>query len=161
GRLTVGENLMLSRSDRTNPTATGGALGSALAMFPSIPVYNTDGRFGPGTVYGIGTANYPTFAKNPVGGSLLNNDVTQRNELDGSVQGDLDLLSALTYRLQLGFRYTDDKCDVFERTGMIRQNTGPFPTALEISSDLRNTILLEHLVTLNRTFGVHAFNATA
>lgn len=162
GRFTFGENLLVARSNRTNPTFDGsGALGEALNMFPSVPVVN-DGNFGPAAaIYGIGTANYPTFANNPVGGLVLRDNQQLQNEILGSVFGHVDILEGLQYRLQLGVRYNASRTEQFTREWMIRQNTGPFPASLSIGDNTRTQVLVEHLLNLNRTFGIHAFNATA
>lgn len=161
GRLTIGENLSLARSNRDDPAGPGGALANAVNMFPSIPELN-DGNFGPtAAVYGIGTSSYPSFANNPIGSLVLNRVTETQNQMVSSLFGHVDILPGLQYRLQLGLSYNDNGTKNFSKFQMVRLNTGPFPASLSRNSVSDTQILLEHLLSLNRTFGgIHAINGT-
>ncbi len=163
GIVTLGENVALARSNRQDPSGPNGgaALVDAVNMFPSIPLMN-DGNFGPAAaLYGIGTSQYPSFATNPVGELALNRLVQRQNQLIGSLFGNVDIVSGLQYRLQLGISYNDNSTNTFSNSQMVRLNTGPFPAALTINGVSDTQLLVEHLLSLNRTFGsIHAINGT-
>lgn len=162
GRFTFGENIQLSRSDRTDPTSPEqGQLGEALRMLPSIPVYNTaDGRFGQDR-WGHGTTDYPTFASNPVGGSLVENNTYQLNEAIGTLFGSMDLIEGLQFRLNLGFRQGDTERDYFATRGTVRLNTDRGPATMIVEENSNNSLMLENLLSYNRVIGPHNINAVA
>jgi len=160
GRLTFGENLQISRSDRTEPTTPEqGQLGEALRMLPGLPVYNTEDRKYGNDTWGHGTAAYPTFASNPVGGSMVENNTYQLNEAIGTLYGGLDIGGGLAYRLNLGFRHGATDRDYFATTGTVRYQTDRGPATMIVEENVSKNILLENLLTFNRVFGGHNINA--
>jgi TonB-dependent starch-binding outer membrane protein SusC len=162
GRLTLGENVQLGRSHRTEPTSPEqGQLGEALRMLPSIPVFNTpDLKYGQDR-WGHGTADYPTFASNPVGGSLLDNNTYQQNEAIGTLFANVDLFAGFQYRTNLGFRYSDTSRDQFGKVGTVRLNTDRGPATLIIEESNSNSLMLENLLSFNRVVGPHNIIAVA
>jgi TonB-dependent starch-binding outer membrane protein SusC len=162
GRLTIGENIQLARSNRTNPTSPEqGQLGEALRMLPSLPVINTPDRKYGQDDWGHGTLDYPTFASNPVGGSIIENNQYQQNDAVGTLFSNIELFGGLQYRTNLGFRYADTSRDYFGRTGTVRLNTDRGPATMIVEESHSNSLMLENLLTFNQVVGPHNINAVA
>src|SRR5690606_775233 len=98
GRVTFGENLLLSHSTDKQP-ATGNAFYDAPQMLPVIPVqsdsYITENN--PGG-YGIGTLDAVTYAYNPVAVNDLNPRKANYSKIVGNAFADVELFEWLHYK---------------------------------------------------------------
>ena len=154
-RLTLGENLAVSRTSRQN--LNGFPLIDAVRMLPVIPVYDPSTPSG----YGFGSAAAPTFGTNPVGAQYAQDNTEISNQLIGTAYGELGLLSFLKYRLNAGLNYEDYMGRNFRRQTQLRQNTVPDSSELAETRDNTSSVLLEHTLNLTNTFGQHQINAVA
>src|SRR5690606_16970358 len=85
GRLTLGENVSLSRSNRSNLVLNEGSpLINAMRMPPGIPVFDEANN----PPYGYGSAFLPNFGTNPLGLIEQRDDQFQRNQVFGTVFGE-------------------------------------------------------------------------
>ena len=155
GRLTLGENVAVSRTTRAN--LNGFPLIDAVRLLPVIPVYDPSTPSG----YGYGSAAAPTFGTNPVGAQYSQDNTENSNQLIGTVYADVGLLSFLKYRFNAGINYEDYQGRNFRRQTQLRQNTVPDSTELVETRDNASSILLEHTLNLNNSFGLHQINAVA
>jgi TonB-linked SusC/RagA family outer membrane protein len=162
GRLTIGENIALSRSNRQGLVAdflTGFPLIQVVRMLPTIPVRDANNPFG----YGYGTGANPTFGTNPVG-LLERRPTTERsNQVIGSAFGEVQLFGNLRYRLNLGINYENYGRTEFQSIAQIRMGSpNQFATLNEIRNDF-TSLLAENLLTFDDAFGngVHRVNAVA
>jgi TonB-dependent starch-binding outer membrane protein SusC len=160
GRLTLGENLSLSRSNRSNLVLNEGSpLIQAMRMPPGIPVFDENNT----PAYGYGSAFLPNFGTNPLGLIELRDDDSQRNQAFGTVYGQYQLLEGLSYRLNAGFSYDDLENRFFQKAGGLpRQNNPRDPAYLDVGRDDYTSVLLENLLNFDRTFASrHDVNAVA
>lgn len=160
GRLTLGENVSLSRSNRSNLVLNEGSpLIQAMRMPPGIPVFNEDNT----PAYGYGSAYLPNFGTNPLGLIELRDDDVQRNQAFGTLYGEYELLEGLRYRLNAGFSYEDLESRFFQKAGGLpRQNNPRDPAFLNVGRDDYTSLLFENLLTYQSTFAdVHDVNAVA
>ena len=156
GRLTVGENLSVARSDRR--LMPSGALNQATRLVPAIPVRDTLNNATGG--WGYGSPAIPTFGSNPVGTLTLNENTIQSNELVGTVFGQFSLLQDFNYRLNVGFNNNTSYNHNFVKKGVTIQNTPLGLASLTATTTRFQSLLVENLLSLNRRFGPHHVNAT-
>jgi TonB-linked SusC/RagA family outer membrane protein len=147
GRLTLGENIAVSRS--TGRELSGFPLIDVVRMLPTVPVRDTNNPFG----YGYGSGSNPTFGTNPIG--LLERRPRDRrsNQVIGSGFGELELLPNLRYRLNLGINYESFARSEFNSIAQIRQaSPNQFAELTEIRNDF-TSLLAENLLTFDDQFG--------
>ncbi|HEX6068949.1 MAG TPA: TonB-dependent receptor [Longimicrobiaceae bacterium] len=156
GRLTLGENISLVRSNRSNLVLNEGSpLIQAMRMPPGIPVYDENNS----PPYGYGSQFLPNFGTNPLGLIEQRDDNLQRNQGFGTIYGQYSLLEGLNYRINAGFSYNDTESRFFQKAGgMPRQNNPRDPAFLNVGRDDNTSVLLENLLTFDRTFGPHGVN---
>ncbi|MDB4885175.1 MAG: TonB-dependent outer membrane protein SusC/RagA [Gemmatimonadetes bacterium] len=159
GRLSVGENVALGTLSQRglNANLGGFPINGALRMLPTIPVRDSTRASG----YGYGTLTDYTFAPNPVGLQELRNNGYRQNQVIGSTYGELALVGALKYRLNLGVNYQGSSGRDFIQSGVIRLNDALQPSSLRAWNDERNTLLLENLLTYDADMGRSRMNAVA
>jgi TonB-linked SusC/RagA family outer membrane protein len=162
GRLTLGENVALSRGVHQGLVAdplTGFPLGEMVRMLPTIPVRDPNNPSG----YGYGSGANPTFGTNPVG-LLERRPITERsNQVIGSAFGEFQLLPNLHYRLNLGVNYENYGRSEFQSIAQIRMGSpNQFAELRETRNDF-TSLLAENLLTFDQQFGagVHKLNAVA
>ena len=157
-RFTIGENLALSQSNRTN--LNGFPLIDAMRMFPTIPVYDANNVGG----FGYGTDANPNFGTNPVGQQLARTNTDRSNQVIGTAYGDVALIGALHYRLNLGLNYANNLNRNFASIAQLRYRT-PQINGATLSEQTGNltSLLFENLLLFNNSFGngVHKLNAAA
>ncbi len=161
GRFTLGENIAFARSNRDNLDlgGQGSPLIEAVRAVPGVPVRDSTTLSG----YGFGSAYLPGFFDNPVG-LLENRDVTRlTNQAFGTLYGAYQLPAGFNYRLNVGFTYDDLNDQDFRRANfnLIRQNNPVNPAEFRDTRDNGTSLLLENLLSFDRTFGRHAVNAVA
>jgi TonB-linked SusC/RagA family outer membrane protein len=155
GRLTIGENIALSRSLRQG--LSGFPLIDVVRMLPTIPVRDATNPSG----YGYGNGANPTFGTNPLG--LLERQPREErsNQVIGSAFGELQLLRNLRYRLNLGINYENYGRSEFTSIDQIRMaSPNQFAQLNEIRNDF-TSLLAEHLVTFDDAFGQDAHRVSA
>ena len=157
-RFTLGENLALSQSNRTN--LNGFPLIDAMRMFPTIPVYDANNVGG----FGYGTDANPNFGTNPVGQQLARNNTDKSNQVIGTAYGDVALIGGLHYRLNLGLNYANNLNRNFASIAQLRYRT-PQINGATLSEQTGNltSLLFENLLLFNNSFGngMHKLNAAA
>jgi TonB-linked outer membrane protein, SusC/RagA family len=155
GKLTFGENMALSRSDRTN--LNGFPLIDAVRMLPGIPVFDPANPGG----FGYGSDANPTFGTNPVGQQLARSNTDRSNQVIGSGYADLRLLSHLHYRFNGGVNYSANRNRNFNSIDQLRfRSANPYATLSQQDGNI-TSLLAENLLTYNNSFGngTHKLNA--
>ncbi|HEX6558289.1 MAG TPA: SusC/RagA family TonB-linked outer membrane protein, partial [Longimicrobiales bacterium] len=155
GRITVGENMALSRFTREN--LIGFPLIDAMRMQPTIAIRDPNDP----TKYGYGSDNNPTFGTNPIGAMEREDNTDAVNQLIGSLYGEVSLFANLKYRLNLGANQQNVNWRDFLRQRQVRQNTTPEQTSFTDRRDNVTSYLIENLLTFNQSFGKHDVNAVA
>ena len=157
-RFTIGENVALSQSNRTN--LNGFPLIDAMRMFPTIPVYDPNNLGG----FGYGTDANPNFGTNPVGQQLARSNTDKSNQVIGTAYADVGLIAGLHYRLNVGLNYANTLNRNFSSIAQLRYRT-PQINGATLSEQTGNltSLLFENLLLFNNTFGngMHKLNAAA
>lgn len=156
-RWRVGQNATLSRSTRNN--LVGFPLVDAVRLQPGIPVRDPNNASGYG--YGSGNGALATFGTNPVGAFEREDNRDISNRVLGNLFGEYSLARWLRYRVNLGVDYQDLNYNNFIRQQQIRQNTVPTFNEATDRRDNNLSLLMEHLLTFENTFGEHSLNAVA
>jgi TonB-linked SusC/RagA family outer membrane protein len=165
GRLTLGENLSVSRTNRQellnaaeSDLPNQGVLVQAVRLLPVIPVRDPNNASG----YGYGSDAAPTFGYNPV--ALLEQRPRdyRSNQVIGSAYGELALPFNLRYRVNAGLNYNGDRFTAFNSQNQVRYRT---PIQFASFTDRRGqftSTILENLLTYDATLGGrHRLNAVA
>lgn len=155
GRLTFGESMALSHTNQRS--LNGFPLVDAIRMVPTIPVRDPGNPSG----YGYGSDANPTFGSNPVGLLLENENRFRSNQLIGSVYAEAALIRSLRYRFNLGSNYEDFSGRNWNGIAQLRFRS-PNPVArLTDRRDVRNSLLFEHLLTVDEELGGGAHRVSA
>ncbi|RSK33267.1 SusC/RagA family TonB-linked outer membrane protein [Hymenobacter metallilatus] len=155
GRLRVGENLQLAR---TNSTAINGLpFLDVLRMLPIIPVYDAANPGG----FGFGNNNASTFGTNPIALQKLLNNTTENNRIQGNVYGELDIFSFLRYRLNLGTEYLAYHDREKRQYGQWRQNDPLNPSYYAENQGNSFFTMVENTLSFDKSFGKNNVTAVA
>ncbi len=155
GRLTLGENLALSSTRRQ--FLNGFPLIDVVRFPPAIPVYDSTTSSG----FGFGSDAVPTFGTNPVGELRMQDNAGRSNQAIGTTFAELELFSGLRYRLNVGANYEHYSQRNFIRQGQLRFRNPLLPAQLWSTQTDRTSLLFEHLLTIDRTFGAGAHQLNA
>ena len=157
GRVTLGESAALSSTRRQG--LNGFPLIDVVRFPPAIPVYDSTTSSG----FGFGSNAVPTFGTNPVGELRMQDSWVRSNQVIGTTFAELQLFSTLRYRFNLGVNYAAGMQQSFIRQGQLRFRDPLLPARLTSTQDERTSLLFEHLLTLDQTFGAgaHRLNAVA
>ncbi|QRR01281.1 TonB-dependent receptor [Dyadobacter sandarakinus] len=139
---------------------TGGILGSALSLPPTVPVYNPDGSFttllGP-SPYNIGVID------NPVAIASKIKDKKSFFRTLGNVYAELDILSGLKFRTSFGLDYADSRESAYYPSDL-GWNGVPAPVQARASATNGRDLnwLNENILTYKHTFAEkHEFDLLA
>lgn len=160
GRLTVGENIVLSNTLGRNPGSTVNAFYESPTMLPIVGVqgdqyksiqYNPAG-------WGMGTPELPTFASNYLAVAALDKQTYNFDKVVGNAYVDLKLTNWLSYRFNPGLEVSFDYHKEVRDTGIWRFENQPPLTSVSEDRERFTNLLLEHTLNFNKTFGEHAIN---
>src|SRR5438132_1324914 len=157
GRLTLGENLALSSTRRQ--FLNGFPLIDVVRFPPAIPVYDSTTTSG----FAFGSDAVPTFGTNPVGELRMQDNSGRSNQVIGTTFAELQLLSSLRYRFNLGVNLEGFTQQNFIRQGQLRFRDPLLPARLTRTQNEQTSLLFENLLTFDQSFGAgaHRLNAVA
>jgi TonB-dependent starch-binding outer membrane protein SusC len=163
GRLTFGENLVLSNSNGQNP---GGGINAFYEAPLSLPIIGVQGDQYKGIPanpagWGMGTSDVPSYASNYVANAALDKINYNFAKIIGNAYVDLRIINGLTYRFNAGAEVSFDNFKEIRDTGIWRYANQPPNTGVNESRQRFTNLLLEHTLNFNRTFGRHAISAVA
>jgi TonB-dependent starch-binding outer membrane protein SusC len=159
GRLTIGENMVVSSSYGTNPGGVN-AFYEAATMLPIIAPqgnqyksiqYNPMG-------WGMGTPADPTYASNYVAVAALDKQSYNFAKVVGNLYADVRLTNWLSYRFNTGVEASFDYFREIRDTGIWRYTNQPPQTSINESRQKFTNFLLEHTLNFNKTFTKHSIN---
>lgn len=158
GRVTVGENLLLTYSEQKAP-GIGNPFYDMPQLLPIIPVrgeeyinpLNPEG-------WGRGTTDAVTYAWNPVAISNLVTRSSNFSKLVGNAYADVKIFDQLTYRFNAGLEASFDFSKYLEKRGEWRFNQPEAPTRVNDERSRFSSLLFEHTLNFNQTFGKHDVN---
>lgn len=155
GRLAFGEALAISRGDRQG--LNGFPLIDVVRMAPTIPVYDPANPGG----YGYGSPANPTYGTNPVGELQAQNNVYRANQALGTVFADVELLSHLHYRFNLGVNYTDSATTNWRSITQLRYlSANPYATLTNATNN-GTSLLYENLLNYDDAYGQGSHRVSA
>ncbi|MDR2921458.1 MAG: TonB-dependent receptor [Tannerella sp.] len=100
--ITIGENLMISRTNTTNLNTTSaftGAYYTALMYMPDIPVYDENGNLS-------GVGDWGTDMQNPVGIVKRADDKNKSTRILGNAYLQWDILNGLIFKTDIGYDWS-------------------------------------------------------
>jgi len=161
GRLSIGENMMLSNSNGKNP---GGGVNAFYEAPLSLPIIAVKGPQYSGIPanpagWGMGTSDVPSYASNYVANAALDKQSYNFAKLVGNAYADLKLITGLSYRFNVGAEVSFDYFRELRDTGIWRYANQPPNTSINESRQRFTNFLMEHTLNFNRTFGAHAISA--
>ena len=163
GRLTFGENILLSNSNGKNP---GGGVNAFYEAPLSLPIIGVKGSQYNGIPsnpagWGMGTSDVPSYSSNYVANTNLNKQTTNFAKLVGNAYVDLKLFNGLSYRFNAGAEVSFDYFKEIRDTGIWRYANQPPNTSIGESRQRYTNLLLEHTLNFNKTYGKHVISAVA
>ena len=163
GRLTFGENILLSYSNGKNP---GGGVNAFYESPLSLPIIGVKGAQYAGIPanpagWGMGTSDVPSYASNYVANAALDKQTYNFAKLIGNIYLDFKILNGLTYRFNAGAEVSYDNFKAIRDTGIWRYANQPPNTGINESRQRFTNFLIEHTLNFNRTYGKHAISAVA
>ncbi len=160
GRLTIGENLLLSNTDGNNPgdginAFYEGATASPLIAVKSPnyinPVSNPQG-------WGFGSNDIPNFSTNYAAVAALAPQHFNYSKIIGNGYLDFKFTDWLSYRFNAGVEASFDYATGQRDSGIYRYNNNLPSTSISNNRGTFTNFLLEHTLNFNKTFGDHALN---
>jgi TonB-linked SusC/RagA family outer membrane protein len=159
GRVTFGENILLSNSNTKNP-AEGNPIYDMPQMLPIIPVQSPSyiSATNPGG-WGIGT--YPeavTYAFNPVAVRNLSRQKSNFAKLVGNAYINVKIFDWLNYKFNAGTEASFDYTQNLREVGVWQYNAAIYPSSINESRSRYLSLLFEHTLNFSKTLGDHAIN---
>lgn len=161
GRLTIGENLMISNSSGSNP---GGGV-NAFYEYPNmLPIIGVKGNqyssipANPGS-WGMGTNDIPSYASNYVANAALDNIKYNYAKIIGNAYAELKFTDWLSYRFNMGAEVSFDYAKEVRDSGIWRYNNQPPLTGVNEDRETFTNFLLEHTLNFNKSVGLHSISA--
>src|SRR2546421_3092438 len=156
GRLTLGENVALSSTRRQ--FLDGFPLIDVVRFPPAIPVRDSTTSSG----FAFGSDAVPTYGTNPVGELMMQDNWGRSNQVIGTTYAELQVVPGLRYRLNLGANLEAYTQENFIHRGQLRFRDPLLAARLTSTQDEHTSLLLENLLTFDRSFGsAHRLNAVA
>ena len=160
GRLSIGENLLLTRSNQTRlnfAPLTGSPFINLPQLLPVPPVRDPSTPGG----YGIGNDNASTFATNPIALQDLYNDTGVSNRVQGNVYAEVSIWDFLRYRLNLATEYNSFRDQQRRQFGVWRLNDPVTPSNYGETQGTDLFGMVENTLTLDKSFGQHNLTVVA
>ncbi len=162
GRVTVGENLMLSHSVAQAPSE-GNPFYDMPQMLPVIPIQSDDLR-DPSQAgdnpegYGVGNNKAITYAWNPIASANLTRRNSNFSKLVGNAYLDFKALNWLTYRFNAGAEVSFDAHNTLRKQGRWAYVQSYVNANVREDRSRFFSLLFEHTLNFNKTFGKHGIN---
>ena len=158
GIFKIGENITFQHTD--NFTTNSGSFSNALSMPSVIPVYDPNEPSNKGG-FGYGSADFPTYASNPVANqkSVRNKQINDR--IIGNVFAELKLFEHFTYKFNIGVDAWFGRTKTFNNCYTMRMASGEqrYNNVLNDVRDQRATLIIENTINYAQTFGKHNVSA--
>jgi TonB-linked SusC/RagA family outer membrane protein len=146
GRVTIGENMALSRTDRRG--LNDFPLIDVLRMLPTIPVRDPDNIGG----YGYGDAANETFGTNPVGLQRTRDNLLRSHQIIGTAFAEVALPANFRYRFNVGLNFENFAQRDFRHQAILRLGNQLDSARLTDLSDNSTSLLYENLLMYDNSF---------
>lgn len=160
GRLTIGENALLTSVYGRNPGGGVNAFYEAPLMLPIIGVQGNQYKTIPSNPagWGMGTSDVPSYANNYLAVNALDKITYNYAKVVGNVYADVKFTDWLSYRFNAGVEASFDNSKELRDTGIWRYANQPPQTSVTDNRSKFTNFLLEHTLNFNKTFGKHGLN---
>jgi TonB-linked SusC/RagA family outer membrane protein len=160
GRITIGENMVLSNTNGRNPGGGVNAFYEAPLMLPIIGVQGDQYKNIPANPggWGMGTSDVPSYANNYVANTALDRINYNFAKVVGNAYVDVKLADWLSYRFNAGLEASFDYYKEVRDTGIWRYANQPPQTSANEDRERFTNLLLENTLNFNKTFGKHSIN---
>lgn len=160
GRLTVGENMLISNTNGRNPGAGINAFYEAATSSPIISVQNPAyiNSVSNPKGWGFGSNDIPQYSYNYAAVSALNPEHFNFSKILGNGYVDFKLTNWLSYRFNAGVEASFDYNTSERDSGIWRYNADLPATSISNSRSTFTNFLLEHTLNFNKNFGDHSIN---
>lgn len=164
GRLTVGENMVITNTSGHNPPNYPGAINpfyEAADMLPIIGIQGDQYKTIPSNPagWGMGTNDVPSYSSNYVAVTALDKLNFNYAKVVGNAYADLKITNWLSYRFNMGAEVSFDYHKEVRDTGIWRYNNQPPNTSTYENRETFTNFLLEHTLNFNKSFGLHSLSA--
>ncbi len=162
GKVTIGENILLSNSNTRQPLGsfdTGNPFFDMAIMLPVIPVRGDEfiSEQNPGG-YGIGNVDAVSFAKNQVAVTDILREKINFAKVVGNAFVKVDFLEWLSYKFNTGVEASFDFSKGIRREGITQFNAAQRPSFIADNRSRFASFLMEHTLNFNKNFGKHNVN---
>lgn len=160
GRLTVGENLLLSNSDGNYPGGGVNAFYEAALSPPVIPVQDKsyiDPVTNP-SGWGFGTNAIPVYSANYLAVAALDKVHYNYAKAVGNAYVDFKIADWLSYRFNAGLEASFDYTNELRDTGIWRYANQMPSTSISNDRETFTNFLIEHTLNFNKSFGDNSIN---
>lgn len=160
GRLTVGENILISNTDGNNPGGDVNAFYEGATSSPIIAVQSNDyinavsNQHG----WGFGSNDISQYSSNYVANNALDHQHYNYAKIVGNGYTDLKLTDWLSYRFNAGVEASFDYASERRDSGIWHYNQDLPATGIYNERSTFTNFLLEHTLNFNKTLGDHAIN---
>jgi len=159
GRVTFGENLLLSHSITNTPDA-GNPFYDMPQLLPVIPVQGEDYvSEGNPSGWGIGSVNAPSYAWNPVAILDLSQRNSQYSKLVGNAYINVKITDWISYKFNAGLEASFDYSKYLRKDGVWSFNAAVYPSSVADTRSTWFSKLFEHTLNINKEIGKHSLNA--
>ncbi|MEQ8471787.1 MAG: TonB-dependent receptor [Marinoscillum sp.] len=159
GRVTVGENMVLTHSTTEDPGA-GNPFYDMPQLLPVIPIQDEEyiSESNP-QGWGIGSVNAPSYAWNPVAILDLSQNNANYSKIVGNAFIQADFTDWLSYKFNYGLEASFDRSKNLRKEGVWSFNAAPYPGGISEYSSIFWSNLLEHTLNINKKIGKHDIKA--
>jgi len=163
GRVTFGENLMLTDNNNDYPGGGVNVFYNSSQMLPIIKVQSDDYKdpiqypSNPAG-WGLGSANNPTYANNYLADAALDKVSNEYGKLVGNAYLQVKIASWLTYKFNAGLEVSYDYSKEIRDTGVWRYTNQPSQTFVSETRSRYANLLLENTLNFDHHFGKHYIN---
>ncbi len=160
GRLTVGENILLSNTDGNNPGGGVNAFYEGATSSPIIAVQSNDyiNAVSNQEGWGFGSNDISQYSSNYVANDALDHQHYNYAKIVGNGYADLKFTDWLSYRFNAGVEASFDYSSEQRDSGIWHYNQDLPATGIYNERSTFTNFLLEHTLNFNKTFGDHAIN---
>lgn len=160
GRLTVGENLLISNTNGDNPGGGINAFYEGATSVPVIPVQSPDyvNDVYDQQGFGFGTNAIPNYSNNYVAVAALDKINYNYAKIVGNAYIDFKLADWLSYRFNAGIEASFDYTKEVRDSGIWRYANQMPATSVANDRETFTNYLLEHTLNFNKSFGNHSIN---
>lgn len=152
----VGENIVLSQFSvdelNTNPII------DVYRMLPTIPIYDPNNEARGGYGYGDGSRDV-TFGTNPFAKEDFEETKNGNLRIRGNLFTELELMSVLKYRFNLGFDFSNDEHSYLRKEGFWTFNQPYDPSSLNKNQAQYQGLVFDNTLEYNQSFGRSDFSA--